>query len=466
MNFFASPEALVALVILIAGGSIFLSPRARTSEAFFAGADESGNAPGLLTLVFSQVTTWIFARSLLTAAILGYYYGVAGALAYAAYYMSFLTGMVIVSRLRNRGARSLQDWLRQDYGRVGVLCYNTVIALRLMSEIFANLIVVGLVFTAAFGGAEQAGQLAMIALALVALAYSALGGLRASLRTDVAQMALFLIVFLIAFAVMVSSSDFSFGTVLTASGISGGFNGWVLFAVALLQITSYPAHDPVMMDRGFLTDEVTTKRAFLHAFWISALSIFGFALFGVQASVVGAELVNGQLLGTWQQMFGPFVYFLIVASLLISAMSTLDSALSSAARLAIDEMKIGARSVVNGRIAMAVFMLGGVLFLLAETKDLFAAVAVSGTASMFLAPVLVLGLGFGQRLPLWSYLVSFAGAVTGAVGYFYQSSDLVISLFGNGHKYERLFFICLAVLFIGFTAGLIGIALRRRVAEV
>ena len=265
---------------------------------------------------------------------------------------------------------------------------------------------------------------------------------------------------------MVLDTDFKFSAVLTASGVSGGFNGWVLFAVALLQITSYPAHDPVMMGRGFLADEITTKRAFLHAFWLSAICIFGFALFGVQASVIRADLVDGQLLGTWKAMFGPFVYFLIVASLLISAMSTLDSALSSAARLAIDEMKLGARSIINGRIAMAVFMLGGVLFLLAETKDLFAAVAVSGTASMFLAPVLVLGLGFGQRLPLWSYIVSFVAAISGAIAYFYQSTEFVISVLGNGHKYERLLFICLIVLFIGFAAGLIGIAMRRRVAQM
>lgn len=465
MSFFASPEALVLLVIIIAGGSLFLSPRAVTTESFFAGADKDGKAPNLLTLTFSLVTTWIFARSLLTAAILGYYYGIAGALAYTAYYLSFVTGMIIISRLRRKGACSLQDWLTQEYGRIGVACYNVVVALRLMSEVFANLLVVGLIFTAAYSGSEQAGQIAMIVLALVALAYSALGGLRASLRTDVAQMALFLVVFLIAFAVMIFSADFSFGTALTASGVAGGFNGWVLFAVALLQITSYPAHDPVMMDRGFLADEKTTKRAFLHAFWLSAASIFGFALFGVQASVVRADLVDGQLLGTWQAMFGSFVYFLIVASLLISAMSTLDSALASAARLAIDEMKLGKRSIMNGRIAMAVFMLGGVLFLLAETKDLFAAVAVSGTASMFLAPILVLGLLCGVKIPLWSYLVSFVAAVTGAVAYFYQSSEFVMAILGSGHKYERLLFICVIVLLIGFTSGLIGAAMRRRVAQ-
>ncbi len=465
MHIFTTPQALIVLVILIAAGSLLLSPRAKTTAAFFAGTDPNGRAPGLLTLVFSQVTTWIFARSLLTAAILGYYYGVAGALAYTAYYLSFLTGMMIIARLRHKGARSLQDWLRTQYGRTGVACYNVVIALRLMSEVFANLIVVGLIFSAAYGGSEQAGRIAMIILALVALIYSALGGLRASLRTDVAQMTLFLGAFLIAFAVMFFSPDFSVANVLTASGIAGGYNGWVLLLVALLQIPSYPAHDPVMMDRGFLADEQTTKRAFLHAFWLSALSIFGFALFGVQASVLSIDLVDNQLLGAWQEMFGPFVYFLIVAALLISAMSTLDSALASAARLVIVEMRLAKTTIRNGRITMALFMLFGVLFLLGDTKELFAAVAVSGTASMFLTPVLVLGLGLGWRIPLWSYLLAFSAAILGAIAYFTQSSDLVIALFGAGHKYERLLFICISVLFVGFSAAIIGVLMRRRLAQ-
>ncbi|MEL6680668.1 MAG: sodium:proline symporter, partial [Pseudomonadota bacterium] len=155
----------------------------------------------------------------------------------------------------------------------------------------------------------------------------------------------------------------------------------------------------------------------------------------------------------------------INASLLISAISTLDSALSSSARLAIEDMKLGARTIANGRIAMALFMLGGVLFMLMETEDLFAAVAVSGTASMFLVPVLVLGLWLGRDIPLWSYLVSFAAALLGAAAYFFQSTDLIIALFGEGHKYERLLNICLAVLATGFAASLAGIATRRGVAR-
>ncbi len=84
--------AFVAALALLGLTSFALAPRLREADAFFKGASDRIAPPGLLTLVFSQVTTWIFARSLMTAAILGYYYGIAGALAYAAYYMSFFTG--------------------------------------------------------------------------------------------------------------------------------------------------------------------------------------------------------------------------------------------------------------------------------------------------------------------------------------------------------------------------------------
>ena len=54
----------------------------------------------------------------------------------------------------------------------------------------------------------------------------------------------------------------------------------------------------------------------------------------------------------------------------------------------IDEWNIGARSVANGRWAMVLFMIGGVLLTLFPNKTLFDAVAVTGTASMFLTPVM------------------------------------------------------------------------------
>ena len=96
---------MVTAGILIA--SLAITPRTQTVEGFYQGFSETGSAPSLWTLVLSQVTTWIFARSLMTAAILGFHYGIAGALAYTAYYLSFVTGGAIIQHLRFKHGLSL-----------------------------------------------------------------------------------------------------------------------------------------------------------------------------------------------------------------------------------------------------------------------------------------------------------------------------------------------------------------------
>lgn len=441
---------LFAAVVII---SLMAAPRRATVEGFFSGQASDGCAPLLWVLVLSQVTTWIFARSLMNAAILGYYYGIAGTLAYAAYYGSFLTGGLIVDHLRRSGARSVQDWLGAHFGRIGQGAYNLVIGLRLLSEVFANLLVVGLIFDALAGGN---GTLAILTVSVLGLAYSAWGGLSAALRTDVVQMILFLVALVLAFGALVLSPGFSLGAVLTAPGVSGAYNGWILLAVAALQVFSYPAHDPVMMDRGFLADPATTRRSFLHAFWISTLCIIAFGFFGIQASLIGAPY-EGELIGTWAGMFPPWVFMLLVVSLLVSALSTLDSALASSARLAVEELGLAARSLAGGRLAMVFVMVLGVALTLWGNATLFDAVAVSGTASMFLAPVLLVGLIGGRRVSLWSYLVAYGAALLGAFAYFARSWPPVASLLPDGHKYEQLLMICAVVLITGFTAVLAGV---------
>ncbi len=452
---------IIAIFLVLVIASIAVAPRRASVEGFFGGASKTGRAPGLWTLVFSQVTTWIFARSLMNSAILGYFYGIWGVLAYAAYYGSFLTGALIVDRLRQGGAGSVQDWLGARFGAAGVACYNIVIALRLLSEVFANLLVVGLIFAAALPHWAGADTAAILAVAGLGLAYSAWGGLSAALRTDVLQMSVFLVVFVAAFVALVISPSFDLGAVLTAPGTSGAWNGQVLLLVAFLQVFSYPAHDPVMMDRGFLADRATTRASFLHAFWISALCIIAFGVFGVQAGLVGADY-EGELLGTWAGMFPAWVYGALLISLLISALSTLDSALASAARLVVVELRLSPRSLTGGRLAMLGFMTLGVALTLWGNQSLFDAVAVSGTASMFLTPVLVVGLVLNRQIAIWAYLVAFAAAVLGAALYVARAADWAARLLPEGHKYEQLLVICLAVLLIGFAVVLAGA--RRRIA--
>ncbi|MEM9844097.1 MAG: sodium:proline symporter [Pseudomonadota bacterium] len=444
--------ALLALVFL---GSLAAAPRQATIEGFFSGRRDDGRAPGLWTLVLSQVTTWIFARSLMNSAILGYFYGIWGVMAYAAYYGSFLTGGFLVGRLRETGAGSVQDWLGARFGRTGNACYNLVVALRLLSEVFANLLVVGLIFAAALPELGIAREVSIVAVALFGLAYSAWGGLSAALRTDVVQMLIFLVVFAAAFTALITTPGFDLGAVVTSTGTSGSWNGQVLLLVALLQVFSYPLHDPVMMDRGFLADRATTRASFLHAFWISFLCIVGFGFFGIEAALRGAAY-ESELLGTWAEMFPAWVWVALMVSLLVSALSTLDSALASAARLTVDELHLAPRTLTGGRMVMAAFMLGGTALTLWGNQSLFDAVAVSGTASLFLAPVLVTGLILGRVVPLWSYMVSFLAAMLGAFAYFARDWPILVDLLPGGHKYETLLFLCVVVLIAGFVATLLG----------
>jgi len=446
-----TPALLIALFGAVIVLSLLAAPRRVGTEGFFAGRRHDA-APGLWVLTLSQVTTWIFARSLMNVAILGYYYGMAGTLAYAAYYVSFLTGGLIVARLRRAGAGSVQDWLGARFGAAGTGAYNLVVALRLLSEVFANLLVVGLIAGAVISGSAA---WAIVIVALVGLAYSAWGGLSAALRTDVVQMIVFAVVFVIAFLYLVLSPGFSLAAVLGAPGTAGAWNGWVLLVVAALQVFSYPAHDPVMMDRGFLSDEATTRASFLHAFWISTLCIIAFGFFGIQAGLTGAP-VEAELIGTWGRMFPPWVFVLLMLSLLVSALSTLDSALASAARLVVEELHLAPRTLSGGRIVMVVFMGLGALLTLWGNATLFDAVAVSGTASMFLTPVLVVGLLMGRVVALWSYLVAFGAAALGAVAYFGRAWPVVADILPAGHKYEQLLVIGVFVLGIGFAAVLAG----------
>ena len=445
---YAAPVALI---------SVLLARGARGEAAFFAGSSARGKAPGLLTLTFSQVTTWIFARSLLNAAILGYFYGLPGALAYAAYYLSFLTGGWIVDAVRFRhGASSIQSFLEAKFGSAGPLAYNFVIILRLLSEVFANLLVIGILF----GGEGSASYAAaVLSLSAVALGYSMVGGLRASLTTDVFQMSLFLALLALLMAGLLGAPGFEAAAVLDMGDGRGG-PGWVLLAVAALQVVSYPMHDPVMMDRGFLADRKTTRASFLHAAWISVLCILAFGLLGVYAGLVrqGEE----DLVATLSRVLGPGLMAAFNLALVVSALSTLDSTLSSASKLAVVDMRLARPSLLAGRIAMAVFMGAGLGLVFIGSKDLFDAVAVSGTASLFLAPVVVLTLWGRMNTTPGAYLTAFAAAMLGAALYFLEAAGhvaLLAPLTGLEHKYSKLLLICIAVLAVGFTAFALG---RRR----
>jgi Na+/proline symporter len=452
--------AMVVVIVLVAMVSFAVAPRARSADGFFRGWSEGGGIPSVFTLTLSQVTTWIFARSLMNAGILGYFFGIGGAIAYTAYYGSFLTGWLIVDRLRfHHGVGNVQTFLADRFGRLGTVSYNVLVSLRLLSEVFANLLVVGIVFGVAGSGAYTAAILAVTAITLI---YSMVGGLHASLRTDVVQMLMLLALLVGLVALMLIHPQF---TVLDLAVSTPEITnpGWVLLLVALLQVWSYPLHDPVMMDRGFIAGRGTTRRSFLHAFWISALCILAFGLLGVFAGIhrQGEE----ELLATLARLLGTPAMAILGAALIISAASTMDSTLSSAAKLGVVDMKLARPTARNGRIAMVLFALGGLFLVFFGTDDLYAAVAVSATASLFLTPVIAFCIIGGREVQPWAYAVTFTLATAGAVLYFLENSgyiDWIGMLTGIEHSYSKLLVITVAVLAAGFACFALGLGGRIR----
>lgn len=445
----------LTILLMVAVASVLFAPRVRSPDGFFRGTSDTGAAPGVWMLTLSQVTTWIFARSLLNAGILGYFLGLPGVLAYTAYYGSFLTGWLIVDRLRFRhGADNVQGFLSQRFGVAGVASYNVLVALRLLTEVFANLLVVGMVFST---WGEGAGDLAVIAVAGITLVYSMTGGLRASLQTDVWQAVLLVVVIVVLLGLVLTSEGFSVSALVASPHRNTG-PGWVLLCVALLQVLSYPLHDPVMMDRGFLADRDTTRRSFLRAFAISALLILAFGVIGVHTGQHAAG--DGDFLTTLDRLLGGPAMFLVGLALVLSAVSTMDSTLASVSKLMVVDSGFLPQTLANGRRVMAAFAAGGLLLVFFGTDDLYAAVAVSGTASLFLTPVIVFCLFLERRVAGWSLLVNGVAAVGGAILYFLEDSGyitLLARLTGFEHTYSHLLVVTVVILVIGFAVFSLGV---------
>jgi len=250
------------------------------------------------------------------------------------------------------------------------------------------------------------------------------------------QSALVLISVVVLFVCMLINPLFNVSEILNSTE-SIQSPGWVLLLVAFLQVWSYPMHDPVMMDRGFLADREVTRRSFLHAAWISIACILMFALLGVFAGI--HKVVDESMLDSLTRLFGEPVMAVFSVTLIISALSTLDSTFSSASKLVVKDMRLLPETVASGRIVMIGFLIVGGLFLLWDSDDLYAAVAVSGTLSMVLLPVIVFCVWGNRDVHLWP----------------------LSQLLGYEHKYTKLLAICIVIAIVGLVSFSLGLKERK-----
>ncbi|MFD1062194.1 sodium:solute symporter [Winogradskyella litorisediminis] len=369
---------------LIIGSSLvlfFISPLAKTTDQFFK-AVSNKKAPNTLVLTGSLIISWIFAKSITNAANLGLDFGIVGGIAYAGYYLSFAVAGVIIYQLRVKGGfKSIHQFLNTRFGKKAVAIFSILIAFRLFNEVWSNTMVIGSYF-GEMGSSNY--YVAILLFTVLTLAYAIKGGLSSSIFTDVIQMILFSVLLIVILSQIYGVESFSVSESLNTGTWSFEL-GLNLFFAAIIQSFSYPFHDPVLTDRGFISSPKVTRRSFLWASLLGALCIILFSLIGVYAKSQG---LKGQAAVEVGKAFGILLLLIINFIMITSAASTLDSTFSSFSKLLSVDLGLG-NSVSFGRWSMAVLAVLGTIpvFLNAE---ILSATTISGTMVIGLTPIFIL----------------------------------------------------------------------------
>ena len=369
--------------ILIISSSVilfFLSPLAKTTDEFFKAVHKK-KAPNTLVLTGSLIISWIFAKSITNAANLGLSFGIVGGVAYAGYYLSFAVAGIIIYQLRTQGNfKSIHHFLTTKFGKNAMAIFSILIAFRLFNEVWSNTMVIGNYF----GAQGTSGYYwAIIVFTLLTLSYALKGGLSSSIFTDVIQMVLFSVLLIIILVTIFSADDFSTEQIVT-SGTWSFELGLNLFFAAIIQSFSYPFHDPVLTDRGFISSPKVTRRSFLWASVLGAICIVLFSIIGVYAQSQGMQ---GQAAVEVGKALGVVILLVINFIMITSAASTLDSTFSSFSKLLAVDLNLG-KSISFGRITMIIVAVLGTIpvFLNAE---ILSATTISGTMVIGLTPVFI-----------------------------------------------------------------------------
>tara|TARA_R110000796_G_scaffold37722_1_gene94995 strand:+ start:34741 stop:36081 length:1341 start_codon:yes stop_codon:yes gene_type:complete len=391
-------------LIIVSSLVLFLvSPYAKNTNQFFK-AEHKKRAPNVFMLTGSLVISWIFAKSITNAANLGLEYGIVGGVAYAAYYVSFAVAGILIYKMRVHGNyNSIHHFLTSKFGRSAVTVFSILIAIRLFNEVWSNTMVIG----SYFGDVGSSSYYwSILVFTVLTLAYVLKGGMSSSIFTDVLQMVLFTLLLIIILGIIFGSeTPFSVKEVAT-SGTWSFDMGLNLFFAALLQSLSYPFHDPVLTDRGFLSSPKITLKSFLWASVLGVLCIVLFSIIGVYAMANG---LSGQAAVEVGKSFGVILLLIINFIMITSAASTLDSTFSSFSKLASIDLGLG-NTLKFGRLSMILIAIVGTIPVFLDT-EILSATTISGTMVIGLTPVFIFWKSNAPKLSF--HLSVFCGILFG-----------------------------------------------------
>jgi Na+/proline symporter len=415
------------LVIVSSLILFLLSPLAKSKDQFFK-ATHRKKAPNVLMLTGSLIISWIFAKSITNAANLGLDFGIVGGVAYAGYYLSFAVAGVIIYQLRTKGGfTSIHQFLTSRFGKGAMGLFSILISIRLFNEVWSNTMVIGSYFGEM---GTDTYYLAILVFTALTLAYAIKGGLSSSIFTDVIQMVLFSVLLIVILSVIFSVEDFTVKEVAT-SGVWSLELGLNLFFAAIIQSFSYPFHDPVLTDRGFLSSPKVTRKSFLWASILGAICIVLFSIIGVYAQSQG---MKGQAAVEVGKAFGVIILLVINFIMITSAASTLDSTFSSFSKLLAVDLKLG-NNLTFGRASMAAIAILGTIPVFLDA-EILSATTISGTMVIGLTPIFI----FWKAKA--NYISYYLSVICGLVfGFLLVFDAFPTSLIFSSGKYANLLWV-------------------------
>ncbi|MBK5223254.1 MAG: sodium:solute symporter [Acidimicrobiia bacterium] len=408
MNTVTAIGVLVATLALF--GLVGASSRMRTTtrDDFLTARASQGAGPLALSLYASGMGVWI----LFTPPIVAAYGGVLGAVGYALGAAGPLVAIGILGpyvRRRLPTGITLTDWVRLRYGRPFQLYVAVVSVFYMFMFVTAELTAIGDVLALpAFGGAEP--WVAIVGTAVVTVAYTAYGGLPASLRTDRWQGWLMLGLLALALAALLFHVDGP-GQAALDGGLTridrGGLESVLVLLIALTAANLF--HQAYWQRLWAATDEATLRRATTVAAGLTAVTVLAVGLTGVVAAGLGDVSVPFFDLLTGLPGAIRLLIVVLAVALVASSVDSLENGMAALVAQDVSDQRLGTTAV---RLVTVVLVAPAVLIAVQGYDILRLFLIADLVAAATVVPVF---LGLGSRVTGTGAL---AGSVAGLVAVF------------------------------------------------
>ncbi len=371
-------QSSTVLLLLLAfyGGTFLISTRIGRRKENVDGYMTSSSAVGFGVSAASMTATWIWAASFYAAATSGYKYGISGPIHYGlwgALMILFIYPFGRRFRQLAPNAHTLAEIMHARHGRSSQLILAG-------SNIAGSVISLAANFTAAGALVAILSPLEFVHGVLIAgigtLSYTLWSGFRASLLTDVVQVAAMmgaaaLIIPLIFFSAG-GTEIFAQGWDRITAEQSSFFSQQAFLeqgAPFFVAVLAYAIGNQTIAQRLFAVREDLIKPTFLAATVSYGATVIGLGMVGVFALMLGMSPADGDYNNIIPQMastyLSPFVVGIFFIMVIGSLSSTADSDLSALSSIMMTD--IYGRNLARGKVRVSTMLWVGRITMIAAT---------------------------------------------------------------------------------------------------